>query len=203
MGAAQKILTIMGVIYTIIGGGVLIAMIFSAMIFTSGVPLVMYLLPAVFLLLGIGFLVGVYINVAGKRNIVKKGTRYPAKIYGYMDNTSVVVNGRFPQNAKVHYFDNHGIEREAVIPTSFTKGSNEYPIGMTIDIYEYNGKYGFDKKSVRDEILYREEELMDDKPINPGAVKLIAVTCPNCASTYQATQGYSNRCPYCGSYQNV
>ena len=35
MGAAQKILTIMGVIYTIIGGGVLIAMIFSAMIFTS------------------------------------------------------------------------------------------------------------------------------------------------------------------------
>ena len=56
MGAAQKILTIMGVIYTIIGGGVLIAMIFSAMIFTSGVPLVMYLLPAVFLLLGIGFL---------------------------------------------------------------------------------------------------------------------------------------------------
>lgn len=130
MGAAQKILTIMGVIYTIVGGGVLIGMLC-----TSGIPLVMYLLPAIFLLLGIGFLVGVYINIAGKRNIVKKGTRYPAKIYGYVDNTSVVVNGRFPQNVKVHYFDSHGIEREAVIPTSFTRGSNEYPIGMTIDIY--------------------------------------------------------------------
>ena len=84
MGAAQKILTIMGVIYTIVGGGVLIGMLC-----TSGIPLVMYLLPAIFLLLGIGFLVGVYINIAGKRNIVKKGTRYPAKIYGYVDNTSI------------------------------------------------------------------------------------------------------------------
>ena len=75
-----------------------------------------------------------------------------------------MVNGRFPVNVIVHYFDKNQIEREAVIPTAFEKGASTYPIGMTMDIYEYQGKYGWDPDSVRDEILPGEQELMDDKP---------------------------------------
>lgn len=103
----------------------------------------------------------------------------------------------------VHYFDKNQIEREAVIPTAFEKGSGAYPIGMTMDIYEYQGRYGFDPGSVRDEILPGEQELMDDKPVDPSKLRMTAVQCPNCGASYQAAAGYTGRCPYCGSYHDV
>ena len=84
-----------------------------------------------------------------------------------------------------------------------SKGSGEYPIGMTMDIYEYRGKYSFDPKSVRDEILPGESELMDDKPVDPSRIKMTAVSCRSCGASYQAAAGYTGRCPYCGSYQDV
>ena len=114
-----------------------------------------------------------------------------------------MVNGRFPVNVIVHYFDKNQIEREAVIPTAFEKGASTYPIGMTMDIYEYQGKYGWDPDSVRDEILSGEQELMDDKPVDPYKLRMTAVQCPNCGASYQAAAGYTGRCPYCGSYHNV
>ena len=98
---------------------------------------------------------------------------------------------------------NNKIEREAVIPTAFEKGASTYPIGMTMDIYEYQGKYGWDPDSVRDEILPGEQELMDDKPVDPSKLRMTAVQCPNCGASYQAAAGYTGRCPYCGSYHNV
>ena len=91
-----------------------------------------------------------------------------------------MVNGRFPVNVIVHYFDKNQIEREAVIPTAFEKGASTYPIGMTMDIYEYQGKY-----------------------VDPSKLRMTAVQCPNCGASYQAAAGYTGRCPYCGSYHNV
>ena len=75
--------------------------------------------------------------------------------------------------------------------------------GLTIDIFEYNGKYGYDPDSVRDERLPGEEELMDDKPVAPDKLRLVAVRCPNCGSSFRAATGYSSKCPYCGNYLNV
>ena len=103
----------------------------------------------------------------------------------------------------VHYFDSYHVEREAIIPTGFTRGAGMYPIGLTIDIFEYNGKYGYDPDSVRDERLPGEEELMDDKPVAPDQLRLVAVRCPNCGSSFRAATGYSSKCPYCGNYLNV
>ena len=74
---------------------------------------------------------------------------------------------------------------------------------MTITIYEYQGKFNFDPASVRDEVIPGEAELMDDKPLEPEKLKMVAVTCKNCGASYQAATGYSSRCPYCGGYQNV
>ena len=74
---------------------------------------------------------------------------------------------------------------------------------QTMDIYEYQGKYGWDPDSVRDEILSGEQELMDDKPVDPSKLRMTAVQCPNCGASYQAAAGYTGRCPYCGSYHNV
>ena len=48
-----------------------------------------------------------------------------------------------------------------------------------------------------------EEELMDDKPVDPMQLKMVAVSCPNCGSSFQAATGYSSKCPYCGSYINA
>ena len=140
---------------------------------------------------------------SGKKKIEKQGRRFPAKIYGYVDNTSYTVNNSYTVNVKVHYFDERHVEREAILPTGFPQGSGMYPIGMTIDIFEYQGKFSYDPNSVRNEVLPGEDELMDDKPVAPDKLQLVAVTCPNCGSNFQAATGYSSKCPYCGGYINV
>ena len=98
------------------------------------------------------------------------------------------------------------VDRQSVkqpLETGILAIDSMFPIGMTIDIYEYNGKYSYDPASVRGERLRREEELMDNKPIDPEQLHLIAVRCSNCGASYKAATGYASRCPYCGGYQNV
>lgn len=200
MDMTEKIILIIGAAFTAIGG--VVGIIFAAVSDELGEMIVMIAIPGLFVVLGIAFIIGAMRSINKKKKILKKGKKYSGKIYGYVQNTSVMINGCFPSDTKVHYFDDRGIEREAILPTGFTDGST-YPIGMTIDIYELNGKYNYDPSSVRGEILPREEELMDDKPIDPGNVKLVGIRCPSCGSSFNATSGYSNKCPYCNSYINA
>lgn len=197
MNGLQKILVIMGAAYIAIGG--LVTIVFIGV----GFPWMFIAIPFFFVVLGAAFILGVVISTSGRKKIAAKGRRYAAKIYSYVDNTAYTVNGQYPVNVKVHYFDESHVEREAVIPTSFEKGSGIYPIGMTIDIFEYHGKFDFDPSSVRNETLPGEAELMDDKPVDPEQIHLTAVSCPNCGSSFQAAAGYSSKCPYCGGYVNA
>lgn len=75
-----------------------------------------------------------------------------------------------------------------MIPTGFARGSGEYPIGMTITIYEYRGKFSFDPASVRDEMIPGEAELMDDKPLEPEKLKMVAVTCKTAVQVIRLQQ---------------
>mgnify|MGYP004608777199 FL=1 len=197
MNTAQKIFGLLGFCFTLVGTVLTVSFV------AAGEWNMMIGIPVLFALLGMGFLVAVAVWLLGQRRIKTEGKKYPAKIYSYVPNTSIVVNDAYTINTKVHYFDEHHIEREAVIPTSFCAGSEEYPIGMTMDIYEYHGKYSFDPDSVRDERLPGEEELMDNKPVNPEKLNMVAVTCQSCGASYSAASGYTGRCPYCGTYQTV
>ena len=139
MNAAQKILIIIGAFFAAIGGT--IALIMGSMARLTGMPFMAFVaIPLLFVALGAGFIIAVLISYSRKRKIRIHGIRYEAKIYGYVVNTSYTVNGRYPVNTKVRYFDADQVEREAVISTGFARGSGEYPIGMTITIYEYRGK---------------------------------------------------------------
>lgn len=199
MNVAQKIMMVMGVAYIVIGGAI------TFILATVGLSEVgaFIAIPLIFVVVGIGFVIGVICSISKKKKIVNHGRRYAAKIYSYVDNASYTVNGQYTVNVKVHYFDENRIEREAIIPTAFPKGAGTYPIGMTIDIFEYQGNFSFDPKSVRNETLPGEVELMDDKPISPEQIHLVAVKCPNCGSSFQAAAGYSSKCPYCSGYLNV
>jgi hypothetical protein len=201
MGVIYFILGIMGAAYVIIGGGVFLVFITSGGFAEAGGAVFM---PLIFVVIGIGFLAGIVIHKSVKGRIRKKGKKYVAKVYSYVENTSFTVNNSYTVNTVVHYFDETHTEREAVIPTCFEKGSSKMlPIGMTVDIYCYRDKYDYDPKSVRSEYLPGEEELMDDKPVDPMQLKMVAVSCPNCGSSFQAATGYSSKCPYCGSYINA
>lgn len=197
MNTAQKIFGILGLAFVLLGG-----VLTGAYVMEEGWNKEAFV-PLLFAVFGVIFLVIVITGLMKQRRIRTKGRKYPAKIYSYVPNTAVVVNETYMMNTKVHYFDEHHIEREAVIPTSFSPGSEEYPIGMTMDIYEYQGKYSFDPDSVRDERLPGEEELMDNKPVNPEKLNMVAVTCQSCGASYSAAAGYTGRCPYCGTYQTV
>lgn len=202
MSGIQKILLIVGAAFTAIGG-VFTVTFWRVSVWMTDDFRAFLMIPVLFLILGLAMILWVLVKRYQRFFIIKHGTKYPAKIYSYVENTAYTVNGRFPVNVKVHYFDRNHIEREAIIPTNFEQGTGDYPVGMTIDIYEYRGKYDFDPASVRDEILPGEGELMDDKPVDPSKVRLVAVSCQGCGASFQAAAGYAGRCPYCGRYKNV
>lgn len=194
-------------------GASLFMILFGMIFFIIGMMLTVNFLAAgsIFgiLFAAIFWVVGAVVMVKGvtghkeKKNITRYGTKIPAKIYGYGEDHSFYVNGQPGKTIKVRYFDQSGHEREAEFPIGRAMGGAGYPIGMTIDIYEYNGRFDLDKKSVRQEYLQGEETLMDDKPVEPGKIRMIATKCPNCGASVQAAAGYSNRCEYCESYFNA
>ena len=172
MSYTQKIFLIIGSTFSAIG--ILISSVFLMILNVAPDGFASFLaLPIFFSILGIIFIAGALLSYHKSRQTITSGVRYPAKIYGYVKNKSYTINGSFPVNTIVHYFDRDHIEREVVIPTNFCEGSSTYPIGMTIDIYEYNGRYNFDPSSVRSEILPGEQELMDNKPVEPESCILL------------------------------
>ena len=125
MNSAQKICMIVGVGFA--GIGLFMTLIF---LFAFGKPGAFILIPLMFVVLGLCFIVTILVMLHNKKMIRVHGEKYTAKIYGYVKNTSYMVNGRFPLNVKVHYFDNYGIEREVILPTSISGGADSmFPIG--------------------------------------------------------------------------
>lgn len=188
------------------GVGLVMTIIFASVsnVFPGGSGFGAFIfLPLLFVVIGAIMLVCAAVEIKRKKDVRKKGTRYPAKVYGYVDDTSFVVNGQYTVNIKVRFFDSNNFIREAIIPTQFNRNSSMYGIGMTLDIFEYNGRFSWDPKSARFDKLPNENQLMDERPVNPEEVNLIGVTCPYCGANFKATSGYANRCPYCDGYINA
>lgn len=134
-----------------------------------------------------------------KAKVLEEGKRYRGKIYAYRPDHSIKINDAPAVSVVVRYFDDKGDEREAVCPT----GSNDvsiFPVGASVTFAVHEGRYAVDDTSVGVDKLEREEELMDDRLATAEHAHLIAVGCKNCGASYQAVEGYSNRCPYCGTY---
>lgn len=203
MNESEKFLKMFGGIFFAVGvlvGGIGIGLLFiSDILFAAAIPL---LLGLVFGAIGGGILISQFKKSAARKTVEENGDRFTGKIYGYVEDKSCTMNGDYLINIKVHYFDKNGMEREAIIPTGFTRGSGDFPIGATIDIIALNTSYTWVKNSVRFEHIYGEEELMDDKPLDPSKIDMIAVSCPNCGASFSAAKGYTSKCPYCGSSIN-
>lgn len=203
MSESEKFLKMFGGIFLsigilVLGIGVAIIAIFNEWL-GGGIPT---LIGIIFSAVGGGILISQFRVSAKRKEIEKQGDHFTGKIYGYVEDKSCTMNGDFLINIKVRYFDKRGIEREAVIPTGFTRGSGDFPIGATIDIIVLNTSCSWVKGSVRYEHIYGEEELMDDKPIDPSLIDMVGVSCPNCGASFSAAKGYSSKCPYCGSTIN-
>lgn len=181
-----------GLLTTVVGIGLLIGF---KEIFAS---LICILMGIIFAAIGGGILLSQIKKSMKRREVNQKGRRYTGKIYGYVEDKSCTMNGGYLMNTKVHYFDEKGIEREAIIPTGFAKGTGDYPIGATIDIIALGSSYTWDKDSVRYERIAREDELMDNKPLDPEKLIMVAVSCPHCGASFTAAKGYVCTCAYCG-----
>lgn len=199
----QKFMRMFGGIFFSVGVVMLfisvIAFIFGGF-FVGGIC---FLLGAVFGAIGGGILINLIKQISKAKDIEKHGIKFEGKIYGYIDDKSFTMNGDYLVNTKVHYFDKDHIEREGIIQTRFTKGTSDFPIGATIDIIEYKGKYTWVPGSVRFTHIDGEEELLDDKPLAPDKIKMSAVSCQSCGVSFTAVSGYAAKCPYCGAATNV
>ncbi len=192
MKTVYKILILVGAIFALVGA--LLTFIFLASRDVFGL---WALSPLIFVVLGLCFIIPGIIDFKRTRNILNNGKRIPAKICGYVEDKNVVINGGYAVNTIVRYFDSYRRVKETVIETGFQHGSNAYPIGMTVDLYEYDGKISWDRDSVRQETIFDEKELMGGIEDNSDG-EVIAVECPKCGASFCATKGFANRCPYCG-----
>lgn len=202
MNESDKFMRMFGGIFFSVGMlllGIAAFLLIAWQFFAGGICL---LLGVVFSAIGGGILISQMKASAKVKAAMKNGVKYTGKIYGYVDDTSFTMNGAYLVNIKVHYFDEQGIEREAVVPTRFTRGTGGFPIGATIDIIKADSYYTWVQGSVRYEALDREDELMDDKPLAPEKLNMIAVSCQGCGASFTAAKGYASKCPYCGASIN-
>lgn len=200
MNDSEKFLVMFGSIF--FSTGIIVLLFGLVLILGSGELFafaICILIGLVFTAVGGGILFVQLKGISKRKKVAKTGKKYTGKIYGYVEDKRAMVNNDYLVNIKVHYFDEKGIEREAVIPTGFSKGSGDYPIGATIDIIALGSVYSWDKKSVRYEHIDREEELMDNKPLDPKLINMVAVTCPYCGAKFSAAKGYVCNCAYCGA----
>lgn len=193
MHMERYILGFIGGMFLLIGGG-----ISAVFIPIFGMPIGFF--PLIFVFIGLGILAIPVVAIMREKKIKNAGKQYAAKICGYVEDSSITVNGQYPINTKVRFFDDAHTIREAVLPTRFPKGSTTYPIGATIEIFEYEGKYSFDANSVSTAKIIGEEQLMDNRPLEPEKIDYIAAECPHCGASFKAMKGYTGRCPYCDSY---
>ncbi len=161
------------------------------------------LFPLIFLIIGIGILAIPTVAIYKEKQTRSHGKRYAAKVFGYVEDTTITVNGAYPINIKVRFFDDKHNVSETTIATRFPKGNVPYPIGATVDIYGLNGIYAVDPESVTSAKIPGEDQLMDNRPLEPEKTDYVAITCPNCGATYQAIKGYTGKCPYCDTYTNA
>ena len=163
--------------------------------------MVVFFLGAIFCCLGGGVLLTQMKKANKRKKVATEGIIYTGKIYGYVEDKTCTINDSFPINTKVRYFDEDGKEREVIIKTGFLKGNGDFPIGATIDIKVLGVSTTWVPGSVRYEHISREEELMDDKPINQ-VMNMTAVVCDCCGASFTAAKGYVSKCPYCGASIN-
>lgn len=208
MEGVRKITKLLGGIFLALGGTLLIVSLVVLLVThgseggkTAGG--IVGLLCFIFSAIGVGMSVGATANDRKRKNIIKKGDRYTGKIYAYTEDKAILVNNDYPVNTVVHYFDRAGIEREIIIPTKFAKGSGAFPIGATIDFVIYGSSSTWIDDSVRFDHIEREDELMDNKPVDQSKLNRVAVTCPTCGASYVAAQGYAATCPFCGHAVNL
>lgn len=201
--SSEKLIKLVGGIFFAVGILLVVVGIFvlaiSGSLFGGGIPL---LIGVVYTILGGGMLLSNFKKSMNRKKIMGNGVHYFGKIYGYVEDKSHTMNNDYTVHIKVRYFDEMNVEREAVIPTGFTKGSGDYPIGATIEIVSLGASYTWVPGSVSFGTLPREDELMDDKPIDPSLVTMIGVSCPSCGASFSASRGYMSKCPYCGNSIN-
>lgn len=194
--AFQMVFIIMGSLFLLlsigIGGFFLLASISDPTI----LPLIF--IPGVFFVVGAIFLIYALVPIAKRNKIKKNGKKYYAKICGYSDNTMVTINGSFTVDLIVRYFNQQGGIIETVLPTTLQRGATRnFPLGHTIDIYELNGNYAWDAKSVREVVIKGEERLMN---YEPGKIKMVPVECKHCGASFMSQDNRTGQCPYCGTY---
>lgn len=193
MKPAHKVMIAAGAIFAVVGSFITIAFFANREEFglwAYG--------PLFFVALGIGLIIPGLIGAKKNRDIVKFGRKYPAKICGYVKDRYVEINGYPAINTLVRYFDEYRRVKECVIETGFQIGSNKYPIGMTMDIYELDGNTGWDKDSVRQEKLFDESALMDGATASDDD-EVTAIQCENCGAPFVAVKSCLDKCPYCKS----
>jgi hypothetical protein len=135
-------------------------------------------------------------NMNRERKINEKGYAVMGKIFDYVPDNQMTLNGQPTLSLIVRYKED-GIIKQAVVRTGQVDTA-AFPRGATVTISLFDGEAALVPGSVSDVRLPDEENLLNPD-IDPEKIhSSIGASCPACGANLMVPIGMSVVCPYCG-----
>ena len=135
-------------------------------------------------------------NMNRERKINEQGYAVMGKIFDYVPDNQMTLNGQPTLSLIVRYKDD-GFIRQAVVRTGQVDTA-AFPRGATVTISLFDGEAALVPGSVSDVRLPDEENLLNPD-IDPERIhSSIGASCPACGANLMVPIGMSVVCPYCG-----
>lgn len=143
-------------------------------------------------------IVSILRTIKKRADALRLGTRYQAKIVGYAFDYAMRVSGQSARDIVVAFIKDGKRYQRAISTKMFNR--TRFPIGATVDIYEYKGEYLIGSEAY-DERIPRETELMGNTSrleqngvSNPPAKEDIwgTVVCPHCGQEFVVEHDRTN-----------
>ncbi len=130
------------------------------------------------------------------RKIAEEGTAYIGKIFDYVPDYQMTLNGQ-PTLSLIVRYRQDGVIRQATVRTG-QADTAAFPRGATVTISFLRGEAALVPGSVSDQQLPNEEDLLNPD-LDPEKIhSSIGASCPSCGALLMVPVGMSAVCPYCG-----
>ena len=187
-----------GILFELIGIGMIIAMATGAM--DTGIVFVAAfgVMPIIFIVIGAISLSKYLKERKALKSVAKNGRKTYAKVIGIKDTAGIMVNGMMPHGVTVRYFDANGRINNDTIKVE--PGATHYDtisVGETLEISEFEGKCII-LRELENTPFEGSEMLIDPTVSVYGEGETTGVICPSCGAQVNVAKGGASFCSHCG-----
>lgn len=187
-----------GILFELIGIGMVIAMVTGAMDFNFILVVGFAFMPVIFIVIGAVALSRYLKERKLIKNVAKRGRTTYAKVIGVKDTAGVVVNGMMPHGVAVRYFDANGrINNDTIKVEPGDPHYDTISVGETLEISEFEGKCIILREL--ENLPFEGSEMLIDPTVSVyGEGETTGTICPSCGAQVNVAKGGASFCSHCG-----